>query len=113
MVILLDCPSAQTEGGVNHFKQTYRHLVNNNQLHILTHRDIEQIYPDQACPTHTNWRKTQAELDAVNDKGDKVITGKKKKQLAKHVGNNITQQQFETDLHLCHQALQRCWELAH
>lgn len=112
VVLLLDCPSEQTAGGVNHFKQTYRHLVNNNQLHILSHRDIEQIYPDQACPIYTNWRKTQADLDATNANGDKVITGKKKKQLAKHVGENITQEQFETDLHLCHQALLRCWELA-
>uniref|UniRef100_F4C327 SMC domain protein n=1 Tax=Sphingobacterium sp. (strain 21) TaxID=743722 RepID=F4C327_SPHS2 len=112
VVLLLDCPSEQTAGGVNHFKQTYRHLVNNNQLHILSHRDIEQIYPDQACPIYTNWRKTQADLDATNANGEKVITGKKKKQLAKHVGENITQEQFETDLHLCHQALLRCWELA-
>lgn len=112
VVLLLDCPSEQTAGGVNHFKQTYIHLVNNNQLHILSHRDIEQIYPDQVCPIYTNWRKTQADLDATNANGDKIITGKKKKQLAKHVGENITQEQFETDLYLCHQALIRCWELA-
>ena len=112
VVILLDCPSAQTEGGVNHFKQTYRHLVTNNQLYILTHRDIEQIYPNQVCPIYTNWRKTQADLDATNTSGDRVITGKKKKQLAKYVGDNITQEQFETDLQLCHQALIKCWDLA-
>lgn len=112
VVLLLDYPSEQTAGGVNHFKQTYIHLVNNNQLHILSHRDIEQIYPNQVCPIYTNWRKTQADLDATNANGDKIITGKKKKQLAKHVGENITQEQFETDLYLCHQALIRCWELA-
>lgn len=112
VVLLLDCPSVQTEGGVNHFRQTYRHLVENNQLHILSHRDIEQIYPDQVCSTYTNWRKTQADLDATNANGDKIITGKKKRQLAKHVGENITQEQFETDLYLCYQALLRCWDLA-
>lgn len=112
LVILLDQPSQQTQGGVQNFQQTYQHLTTNNQIHILSHRDIEQCYPDQPCPTYTNWRKSQAELDAVNGNGDKIITGRKKKQLAKHVGANITQQQFETDLQICHQALERCWNLA-
>lgn len=112
LVILLDRPSQQTLGGVQNFQQTNRQLTTNNQIHILAHRDIEQCYPDQLCPTYTNWRKSQAELDAVNGNGDKIITGKKKKQLAKHVGANITQLQFETDLQICYQALERCWELA-
>jgi hypothetical protein len=51
-------------------------------------------------------------LDAVNVGGDKLITGKKKKQLAKQVGNNITQIQFETDMPVCFNSLGRCWELA-
>lgn len=112
LVILLDHPSQQTQGGVQAFQQANSHLTTNNQLYILAHRDIEQCYPDQICPIYTNWRKTQAELDAVNVNGDKIINGKKKKQLAKHVGNNITQQQFETDLQVCFQALERCWNLA-
>lgn len=51
-------------------------------------------------------------MDAVNANGEKIIMGKKKKQLAKHVGANITQAQFETDLQVCLNALERCWELA-
>lgn len=112
LIILLDQPSHQTQGGVQNFLQTNTHLTTNNQVHILPFRDIEQSYPNQTCLIYTNWRKTQAELDAVNANGDKIITGKKKKQLAKHVGKNITQQQFETDLLVCYQALQRCWDLA-
>jgi putative ATP-dependent endonuclease of OLD family len=51
-------------------------------------------------------------LDATNPAGTKIITGKKKKQLAKHVGKEITQAQFEADLVICFNALTRCWDLA-
>jgi hypothetical protein len=40
------------------------------------------------------------------------MNGHKKKQLAKHIGNNITQQQFESDLQIVYNALQKCWELS-
>ncbi len=112
-IILIDQPSAQKQGGVAQFLVTYNHLNANNQFFRLAERDIEQCYPNQPCPTYTNWKKTQEELDAVNGNGERIITGKKKRQLAKHVGDNITQEQFETDLQICHNALQRCWELSH
>ena len=111
-VILIDQPSAQKQAGVAQFLVTYNHLNTNNQFFRLAERDIEQCYPNQPDPTYTNWRKTQKELDAVNANGKKIITGKKKRQLAKHVGDNITQAQFETDLQVCFNALERCWELA-
>jgi putative ATP-dependent endonuclease of the OLD family len=113
VVILIDQPSQQTQGGVAQFLQTYNHLNANNQFFRLVVRDIEQCYPNQLDEVYGNWRKTQAELDAVNATGIKIITGKKKKQLAKHVGENITQQQFETDLQVCFNSLERCWELAY
>jgi putative ATP-dependent endonuclease of OLD family len=112
-IILIDQPSAQKQGGVAQFLVTYNHLNANNQFFRLAERDIEQCYPNQPCPTYTNWKKTQEELDAVNGNGERIITGKKKRQLAKHVGDNITQVQFETDLQICHNALERCWELSH
>jgi len=111
-VILIDQPSVQKQAGVAQFLITYNHLNTNNQFFRLAERDIEQCYPNHPDPTYTNWRKTQAELDAVNANGEKIITGKKKRQLAKHVGDNITQAQFETDLQVCFNALERCWELA-
>lgn len=112
VVILIDKPSAQKEASIAQFLVTYNHLIANNQLFRLAERDIEQCYPNQPDPTYRNWKKSQAELDAVNAKWDKVITGKKKRQLAKHVGDNITQAQFENDLEVCLKALERCWELA-
>ncbi|MVO09996.1 AAA family ATPase [Flavobacterium sp. TP390] len=112
-VIFIDQPSEQTQGGVTQFLQTHNNLQQNNQFFQLPARDIEQCYPNQPDTIYGNWRKTQADLDAVNENGEKIITGKKKKQLAKHVGENITQQQFETDLIYCFNALSRCWELAY
>ena len=112
LIMMLDQPSAQTSGGVQAFRQTYRHLDENSQIFILPLRDIEQCYPDQVCATYTNWRKTQADLDETNLRGEKIITGRKKRQLAKHVGENITQEQFENDLNVCYSALNRCWSLA-
>jgi putative ATP-dependent endonuclease of OLD family len=112
-VILIDQPSQQTQGGVTQFLQTHNHLQQNNQFFQLGARDIEQCYPNQTDQTYGNWRKTQAELDALKPNGDKIIDGKKKKQLAKHVGENISQAQFETDLVITFNALQKCWELAY
>jgi hypothetical protein len=40
------------------------------------------------------------------------MNGHKKKQLAKHIGENITQQQFESDLQNVFDALKKCWELS-
>ena len=52
-------------------------------------------------------------LEHFNANDEKIITGRKKRQLAKHVGEHITQGQFENDLTICFTALQRCWELAY
>ncbi|QXP62201.1 ATP-dependent endonuclease [Polaribacter sp. HaHaR_3_91] len=112
-VISIDEPSRQTIGGVNQFHQNYKSIIQNGQFFQLVGRDLEQSYPNQECPTYGNWRKTQEELDAVNEKGKKIITGSKKKKLAKHVGLNISQQQFESELSICFQALQKCWELSY
>jgi len=112
IVILIDHPSSQTKQGVSNFLERNIHLKKNNQFFQLGARDIEQCYPDQSDLTYGNWRKTQSELDAEKPNGEKIINGKKKKQLAKHVGVNISQEQFETSLIICHQALQRSWELA-
>ncbi|MBP1615787.1 MAG: hypothetical protein H6Q13_3235 [Bacteroidetes bacterium] len=113
VVILIDQPSSQTQGGVAQFLDSYNFLHTNNQFFKLPLRDIEQCYPNQPDPVYTNWRKTQAELDAVNESGNKIITGKKKIKLAKYVGEHITQEQFERDLVVCFQSLLKCWELAY
>ncbi|OGU37293.1 MAG: chromosome segregation protein SMC [Ignavibacteria bacterium GWB2_35_6b] len=112
IVILIDHPSAQTEGGVDQFLQSYPRIQQNNQFFKLPVRDLEQYYPDHLDPVYGNWRKTQTELDALNASGKKIINGNKKKQLAKHIGDNITREQFENDLAICFDALNKCWDLA-
>lgn len=112
-VILIDEPSTQTEGWVEHFRNTYPQLTQNWQLFQLVGRDIEQSYPNHVCPIYINWRKSQEELDAVNPSWNKIITGTKKKKLAKYVWANITQEQFESSLSICFEALEKCWELSY
>ena len=112
IVILIDRPSTETEGGVNQFLQNYPTIQRNNQFFKLPVRDLEQYYPDHPDPVYRNWRKTQTELDALNASGKKIFNGNKKKQLAKHIGDNITREQFENDLAICFSALNKCWELA-
>ena len=111
--ILIDEPSEQTAGGVKQFLDNYKALNRNGQFFQLVGRDIEQSYPNQECPIYGNWKKTQEELDEVDENEKRIITGTKKKQLAKHVGQNITKEQFENDLSICHQALVKCWKLAY
>lgn len=113
LVIMIDLPSAATQGGVTQFLQSNRNLTTNNQFFQLTVRDLEQYYPNQTDATYGNWRKTQAEIDAVNAQGKKTFTSKKKKQLAKYVGEHITRQQFESDMQICFDTLTRCWTLAY
>jgi hypothetical protein len=103
LVILFDAPSEQTQERQDNFKSRNKDLE--DRIFILPKRDIEQCYPNQQCATYDNWQKTQVEVDAMN--------GRKKKQLAKHIGENITQQQFEADLQIVFNALQKCWELAY
>lgn len=112
-VILIDEPSEQTIGGVNQFLLNYKSLKQNGQFFQLVGRDLEQSYPNQVCPIYGNWKKTQEELDAENETGKRIITGTKKKKLAKHVGLNITQEQFENELNICFLALEKSWELAY
>ncbi|SFT71651.1 Predicted ATP-dependent endonuclease of the OLD family, contains P-loop ATPase and TOPRIM domains [Algoriphagus locisalis] len=112
-VILIDTPSAQTQGGVTDFLQRNPELNRNNQFFQIPHRDLEQYYPNQVDATYGNWKKTQAELDAVNETDKKTFTGKKKRQLAKHVGDNISQAQFENEMPIVFETLRRVWELAY
>jgi AAA15 family ATPase/GTPase len=112
-VILIDAPSAQTQGGVTDFLHRNPALTQNSQFFQIPNRDLEQYYPDQADETYGNWRKTQAELDVVNAAGIKTFSGHRKKQLAKYVGENISQEQFENEMSIIFETLQRTWELAY
>ncbi|WP_018669194.1 ATP-dependent nuclease [Bacteroides gallinarum] len=104
LVILMDCPSDQTKGGVDDFRKRYKHLDKNTQIFILDKRDIEQCYPNREDEVYGNWQKTQEQVDAMN--------GKKKQKLAIKVGDTITKDEFENSMTTCYRALERCWELS-
>ena len=104
LVILMDCPSDQTKGGVDDFRRRYKHLDKNTQIFILDKRDIEQCYPNHEDEVYGNWQKTQEQVDTMN--------GKKKKKLAIKVGDTITKEEFENKMTTCFNALERCWELS-
>lgn len=104
LVILIDKPHPDKEGGLLQFLDKNKHLKTENQFFQLTQRDIEQCYPNQECPIYHNWKKSQEEVDKMK--------GCQKRQLAKHIGDNISKEQFESDLEVCFNALQRCWELS-
>lgn len=104
LVILMDCPSEQTKGGVDDFRKRYKQLDRNRQIFILDKRDIEQCYPAHVDEVYGIWQKTQEQVDAMN--------GKKKKKLAIKVGDTITKEEFECNMTTCFEALERCWELS-
>lgn len=106
LVILIDQPSSQTAGGVRSFLSQNRGLSTNSQFFQLPCRDLEQYYPSQSDPVYGNWRKKQSDLD-------KNFNGQKKKQLAKHVGDSLTKEQFEKEMPVVFDALKKTWELAY
>lgn len=112
IIILTDKPSIEAQAGFSDFLQKHKNITHNNQIFILPVRDIEQYYPNQTDPIYGNWKKTQMEIDAEKEKGKKNFTSEKKVKLAIAVGNNITQKQFEGDMNVCYDALQKCWDSA-
>jgi putative ATP-dependent endonuclease of the OLD family len=98
-VILCDQPSAVREAGVKDFLYRHREQNGNNQIKFLPLRAIEEYYP-----ARNGWRRTHAEQEAMD--------GQMKRQLAKRVGNEITQAEFENEMREVFAALSRCWELA-
>ncbi len=104
LVVLIDSPSPEREAGVKQFKKDHKSLVKSDRLFVLPKRDVEQCYPDRSDSIYGRWLKTQGEVDNMS--------GKQKRNLAKHVGGNITQEEFETALGVCFCALQKCWRLS-
>jgi putative ATP-dependent endonuclease of the OLD family len=99
-VILCDKPSAERQAGVKDFLIRHKVENENKQIKFLPVPAIEEYYP-----ARNGWRKTHDEQEAMD--------GKKKRQLAKRVGNEVTKAEFEADLSEVFSALTRCWELAY
>jgi len=97
--ILCDKPSEKREGGVKDFLSRFKDLKRNNQIIFLESYSLEECYPN-----HEDWRRTNEQVSSMN--------GKQKKQLAKRVGNAISQEQFESEMATVHTILHAAWESA-
>lgn len=96
IVIMCDKPSAEMDGAVKQFLENYKSLKQNNQIFFSPYCSLEEAYPDI-----DNWKRT---LEQV-----KLMLGKKKRQLAKRVGDNITQLTFEKEMIFVLEVLNRTW----
>lgn len=99
VVLLCDKPSREREGGVRQFLDNNKELRKNNQVFFLSETAIEECYP----PVN-GWRKTHEEQEKM--------TGRQKKQLAKRVGNEITEADLKKFLPQILESLNQTWRLA-
>lgn len=96
LVILCDAPHPSKQTDFNQFVNSYQALTTNGQLYILPTPSIEEYYP-------TQYRQTAAQ---VTDLGKRMGL---KRELARHVGNNVTQIEFESEMPILKAALDKCW----
>ena len=78
----------------------YPALQQNNQLHLLPTQSLEEYYPGQ-------FKQTAAQVAELS----KSIG--LKREMARHVGKNATQQQVEAEMPIIAAALNQCWKAAY
>lgn len=100
-IILCDAPSTTIQQGqLAQFKTSYPDLeVDPVQLFVLPVSNLEEYYP-------APWKKTLAEIGAMNGNNDKV-------NLAKECAEGITQSQFEQEMVVIFRALTQCVDQAY
>lgn len=94
LIVLCDAPHEQKAESFRLFKARNPQLVKRGQFFELTVTQIESYYP-------TPW--------LTNDK----LKPHQKRNLAKKAANEIAKDQFERDMPLFFQAIQKCWSNAH
>lgn len=57
LVVMIDKPSREKEGGLKAFEKDNKSLLKSKRLFILPKRDIEQCYPNHQHPIYVNWQK--------------------------------------------------------
>lgn len=98
VIILFDQPN--NPAALTQFFTNHPGLQSNKQAFQLTVGNIEEYYPNW-----NDWRKTSTQVDGMSSHA--------KVTLARQVGDGITQQQFEQDMQIAFDALQKCWALAY
>jgi putative ATP-dependent endonuclease of OLD family len=100
LVILCDAPSTEkSRKDFEVFKAAYQGLTLNNQLFVFDKPSIEECYPEPFT------QSPEQVVELEKHRGFKA-------QLAEHVAQQITQEQFEADMAIAKRALDRSWELA-
>lgn len=100
LVVLCDAPSAQAQPGFEEFRCSNGTLVARGQIKVLPVGSLEEYYP-----ARDGWRRTAAQVSAMS--------GKQKTKLAKRVGSEITQAEFEQEMPVVFQALEQAWASAY
>jgi putative ATP-dependent endonuclease of OLD family len=99
MIVLCDAPSEKAQGGFDDFMKEFKVFNDRGQIKILEHGSLEECYPN-----HLDWNRTEDEVSNMS--------GKKKTQLSKRVGDEITKDQFENEMKSLFEVLITTWELA-
>lgn len=82
---------------VDSFKTAHPTVFTNNQFFQITSDSLEEYYPN-------TWKKTTAEV--------KVMSGEKKLELARKVGDEVSKEDFEKDMPIFKESLEKCWALS-
>jgi hypothetical protein len=98
LVLLCDKPGPQRDADFKKFRAAYPGLKDGDQIFVLETEAIEESYP-------APWKKTSADVNAM--------TGRAKVKLASTVGDNISKEQFESEMPKVFGALKKAWEKAH
>jgi putative ATP-dependent endonuclease of the OLD family len=95
LTILCEKPDAVKLPRFEEFKKEHKHLEKNGQLFVLPVGKIEEYYPARLKPAAL------------------PVNSGAKRNLAKKVGDEITQNEFETDMKIVFDALNHCWTQAY
>jgi len=100
VVILCDQPTEVARRDFEVFRNAYRSLETNGQLHVSSVQSLEEYYPHP-------WKNTADQVAQLRrQKGIKT-------QIAITVGQAISQEAFEREMPVFKAALDNCWRLAH
>ena len=99
VVILCDKPSKEAEAAFLQFKKDLKALDARGQIRELGVPSLEESYPD-----HNSWRRTADQVKGMNSS--------QKIRLARLVGNEISQEQFEKEMSPVFDALTQVWKNA-
>jgi hypothetical protein len=96
LVILCDKPHPTKQADFDSFINSYRWLVDQKQIFILPVPSLEEYYSEP-------YRQIAAQVEEL---GRELGL---KREMARHVGKNITREQLESGMPIIREALETCW----